>query len=374
MIDLPRTPVRFAAAIMVWLATSAAPAFAAVPADIQIRLEDIAQSWRTAETQQQRMAQLSGDRHMGAFASAMNRRVSASRLSEAIMEAMARNPADARDTLEASLRAAPELRDDIKSSLSMALPALADMIEAAGRPPPAPLPAVSVARPAAAAAARPVRARDPRDPYETVNRVVFGANSMFDIVIVEPIARLYRFIMPETLRAMSRNFFENFNEPVVAVNDLLQGDFENAATSVGRFAVNSTIGILGFFEVAERIDLEQHPADFGQTLHRYGMGDGGYVVLPLLGPTTLRDAFGQGVDMFLNPIAYLLDLETRLYLKATEIVVQREAAIETVNMLRDAAPDYYSAARAAWFAKRERELRKEPPPVVRDTMQSVDRK
>ncbi len=166
--------------------------------------------------------------------------------------------------------------------------------------------------------------------------------------------------MPETLRHIARNFFENIGEPVVAINNVLQGDLENAGVSLGRFAVNSTVGILGFFEVAERIDLPEHPADFGQTLHRYGVGDGGYLVLPILGPTTARDAVGQGVDLFLNPFHYLLELETLLYIRAGELVVKREEAIEAVEKLQATPPDHYSAARNAFFETRALELRKTP--------------
>ncbi|MEX2453750.1 MAG: VacJ family lipoprotein, partial [Rhodospirillaceae bacterium] len=174
----------------------------------------------------------------------------------------------------------------------------------------------------------------------------------------------YRFVMPETLRHMGRSFFENLNEPVVAVNDLLQGDINNAGISVGRFAVNSTVGILGFFEVAERIDLPEHNADFGQTLHSYGAGSGPYLVLPFFGPSTVRDALGSGVDSFINPFSYLLDWETRLYLKASEIVVGREEVLDQVDELKKSSLDYYAAMRAGWFQRREVELNKGIPPPI----------
>jgi phospholipid-binding lipoprotein MlaA len=202
------------------------------------------------------------------------------------------------------------------------------------------------------------------DPLEGFNRAMFGLNDILDSILLVPIARAYRFIMPETLREMGRNFFQNLNEPVVAINDLLQGDFSNAGVSVGRLAVNSTVGLFGFFEVAERLDLKEHPADFGQTLHTYGVGSGPFIVLPFFGPSTIRDTVGSGIDTFLNPLSYVLDVETRMYLKVSEIVVKREAVLDQVDELRKGSVDFYSAVKSSWQQKRAQELRKgEPPPA-----------
>jgi phospholipid-binding lipoprotein MlaA len=170
--------------------------------------------------------------------------------------------------------------------------------------------------------------------------------------------------MPETLREMGRNFFQNLNEPVVAINDLLQGDFSNAGVSVGRLAVNSTVGLFGFFEVAERLDLKEHPADFGQTLHTYGVGSGPFIVLPFFGPSTIRDTVGSGIDTFLNPLSYVLDVETRMFLKVSEIIVKREAVLDQVDELRKESVDFYSTVKSSWQQKRAQKLRKgEPPPA-----------
>ncbi len=359
-----------AAALTVFATVFAVPvADSAVPSDIGARIEQAAGAWRADVAQQREMLRLSGDPHMAGVADAMSRQVSASFIAQAVIDAISRNPADARDVTAAAFRAAPELKPEITANLSAAFPAFGATFAS---------PAPAVAAPAAIqpAAPRAVSSEadqvaeeflDPnagRDPLEGVNRVMFDINDFLDTWIMVPIAKVYRFIMPETLRVMGRNFFSNLSEPVVAVNDLLQGDFGDAGTSVGRFAINSTIGILGFFEVAERVDLKEHNADFGQTLHSYGIGSGPYLVLPLFGPSTVRDAIGKGADSFLNPFAYLLDWETRLYLKASEIVVDREEVLDDVDALKKGSLDYYAALRSAWFQKREVELNKGVPPPL----------
>lgn len=361
MTALVRTTIRLLAALL----AAAAPAHAAVPPDIESRILHLAADWRTNEATQSRLAQMSGNPHSGGIAASLNRRVSTSLISQAVMDAISRDPADATDAVALAVRAAPRLENDIRTNLAQAYPALAGDIWAAGRAPPRPPPAATVAsrpQPAPAHAAPPPADRgDARDPAEGFNRAIFAVNDVLDTYLIAPVARAYRWAMPQTLREMGRNFFENFNEPVVAINDALQGDLESAGTSVARFAVNSTIGILGFFEVANRIDLAEHPADFGQTLHSYGVGAGPYVVLPLLGPSTARDTAGDVVDIFLNPIGYFLDFETRLYMKAVEeLLVKREAALDATDELRK-SPDYYAATRAGWFARREIELRKQLP-------------
>lgn len=385
---LSMTHIAKTAAIVVLAAFAAwaSPLNAAVPSDIEDRLRQIAGTWRANVEQQTKIQQVTGDPHMAAFAGAMDRRVSGAMMSQAVMEAITRDPANAGDATNAALQAAPELRREILANLSTAFPTMYATFAAAGNPvtPLSPrtvraLPtrsvAVSPAQPVAAArietaqiAAEPDNPDDPddpeadRDPYESVNRAIFSFNDFLDTYLMVPIAKAYRFIMPETLRGMGRNFFKNLNEPVVAINDLLQGDLDNAGVSLGRFVVNSTIGLFGFFEVAERLDLKQHPADFGQTLHTYGVGPGPYIMLPFFGPSTARDAVGTAADSFLNPISYFLDFETRLYLKGSELVVKRESILDELAELKKGSLDYYAAVRSAWFQNRERVLRKGAPP------------
>jgi len=291
---------------------------------------------------------------MAAVARQMTRNVTASLITQAIIDAISRNPADAQAATAIAVNAAPELGPAITQQLWLAFPAL----------PRAP-PPTKTSEAELAATEVPDDSGD-LDPLEGFNRVMFAFNDFLDSYLMVPIAHVYRFIMPATLREIGRNFFENFNEPVVAINNLLQRDLENAGTSVGRFVINSTIGLFGFFEVAKRVGLEEHPADFGQTLHSYGVGPGPYIVLPFLGPSTARDAVGGGVDSFLSPMTYVLDFETRMYLKVGEIVVYREQVLDPLKELREGSLDYYAAVRAAWFQKREEELRKGAPSKTED--------
>lgn len=336
----------------------APPAQGAVPPDIQNRINQTAANWR-ASAEQQRL--ISSDPNMAAITGAMNRKVYSSMIAQAVMDAISRNPANAAEATNVAFQAAPELKDDIVKNLSIAFPAMAATF--AAPLPPVRAPPVVVAPAPQAPTAKPVADTDD-DPLEGFNRLMFGLNDFLDTYILVPIAEVYRFIMPEPLRQMGRNFFENLNEPVVAINDLLQGDLENAGISVGRFVVNSTIGIFGFFEVAEEIDLQQHPADFGQTLHTYGLESGPYIVLPFFGPSTLRDSVGAGVDSFLNPLTYVLDFDTRMYLKASELVVKREEFLDEVEELKKGSVDYYAAMRSAWRQRRAQELRKGAPPEI----------
>jgi phospholipid-binding lipoprotein MlaA len=358
-----------AAAIVMFVAmsfTSVPAARAAVPADIQNRIVQTAATWR-ASTEQQKL--VSPDPHMAAITGAMNRRVYSSMMAQAVMDAISRNPANAAEATKAAFQAAPELKNDIIQNLTTAFPAMASTFAAPFPPIRAPPVVRSVPqqqpqpKPLPPVAKQVVEDTDD-DPLEGFNRVMFGINDFLDTWVLVPVAEVYRFIMPETLREMGRNFFENLNEPVVAINDLLQGDLENAGVAVGRFVVNSTIGLFGFFEVAEEIDLKAHPADFGQTLHSYGLDSGPYLVLPFFGPSTVRDAVGSGVDSFLNPLSYILDFETRVYLKGSELVVKREEFLDEVEELKKGSVDYYAAFRAAWRQRRAEELRKGKPAPI----------
>ena len=126
------------------------------------------------------------------------------------------------------------------------------------------------------------------DPFETVNRAIFSFNNVADRIVLEPIAKGYK-KLPSPLQSGINNFLSNLRAPLVVVNQLLQGQGENAVQSSGRFIVNSTVGLFGIFDVAEKIGLEEKEEDYGQTLATWGVGDGFYIVLPLFGPSNLRD-------------------------------------------------------------------------------------
>lgn len=133
---------------------------------------------------------------------------------------------------------------------------------------------------------------DENDPWEEHNRAVFRFNDKFDEKFLEPVARGYRKVLPPALRLGIGNMFRNLFEPTVIINDLLQGKIKQAGQDTGRFLLNTTVGVLGFFEVAESVGWERHNEDFGQTLAVWGVDPGPYVVLPFLGPSNIRDGVG----------------------------------------------------------------------------------
>ena len=216
------------------------------------------------------------------------------------------------------------------------------------------------------------------DPLEGFNRAMFFINDTLDGVILRPLAWLYGEVMPEMLKKFVRNGFRNLKSPVVLANDLLQLEFENAAVTLARFFANSTLGVGGLFEVAEGMGLAHHSADFGQTLHSYGVGAGPYLVLPILGPATTRHAFGQIVDVFLHPLNYMLDTEENLMLFGDRTLVEREDVLEETDELRKTSLDYYAAIRSLYYQNRaqklhrggdgngrEEQARLSPPPDLR---------
>ena len=196
------------------------------------------------------------------------------------------------------------------------------------------------------------------DPIEGFNRAVFAVNDVFDTMIFRPLAALYGYLTPDPAKIAARRFFKNLTAPVLMVNDLVQLDGTDAAVTAGRFVVNSTIGVLGLFDVATSFGLEEHHADFGQSLHSYGVGSGPYIVLPVLGPSTLRDGFGQGVDYFIDPLNYVLASDWKTRRTVGSALVQREDLVFPLDELRSSSVDYYSALRAAYYQKRRIQLRK----------------
>ena len=194
------------------------------------------------------------------------------------------------------------------------------------------------------------------DPLENVNRAIFGFNNVADKIILEPVAKGYK-KLPSPVQSGIGNFINNLKLPLAAFNQLLQGQGGNAVESTGRFLVNSTVGVLGLIDVAEKIGLEQKEEDFGQTLATWGVGDGFYVVLPLFGPSNLRDTTGMIMTMMTDPInayavnqgeAWAVPIRT-----AANAIDQRSQIIDEVNALRDNSLDYYAAVRSSYYQNRK---------------------
>ena len=194
------------------------------------------------------------------------------------------------------------------------------------------------------------------DPFEPLNRAIFSFNNVADRIVLEPIANGYR-KLPSPVQTGLNNFMSNLRAPLVIVNQLLQGQGENAVQSSGRFIVNSTIGVFGLFDVAERIGIEEKEEDFGQTLATWGVGEGFYIVLPLFGPSNTRDATGMALTMITDPINAYAVSEGEAWLVPTRTAInaidQRSQIIDEVNALRDNSIDYYAAVRSSYYQNRK---------------------
>ncbi len=194
------------------------------------------------------------------------------------------------------------------------------------------------------------------DPIEPINRAIFGFNNVADRIILEPVAKGYR-KLPSPVQSGVSNFLSNLRTPLVAINQLLQGQGKNAAESVGRFAVNTTAGVLGIIDVAEKVGLEEKEEDFGQTLGTWGVGDGFYLVLPIFGPSNLRDSAGMILTYSTDPINLYAVREGEAWLVplrvATNAVDQRSKIIDEVNAMRDNSVDYYATVRSSYYQNRK---------------------
>jgi phospholipid-binding lipoprotein MlaA len=190
--------------------------------------------------------------------------------------------------------------------------------------------------------------RNPDDPYEDFNRQMFAFNNGLDRAVLEPVAKGYRAVTNEPVRNSVSNFVNNLGEPVTFANEVLQGKIPEAAGTVGRFVINTTIGIAGLFDPATSFGIQRTDEDFGQTLGRWGVEPGPYLVLPFLGSTSPRDLAGLGVDVAINPINHAQfenDDATRLGFAAAEGLSARENAIETIEGVRDQVDPYTTVRR-----------------------------
>lgn len=192
---------------------------------------------------------------------------------------------------------------------------------------------------------------DVYDPFEGFNRNMFAVHEAIDKAVLEPVARGYRAVAPQPVRTSVRSFLQNLRSPVVFANDVLQGEFSRAGTTAARFGINSTIGIGGVFDPAATMGLERHDEDFGQTLGRWGVPSGPYLFIPLLGPTTVRDGAGVGVDLALDPINYA-EFEGDDAFRVTRAVLggisARENVLDTIEDIRQDSLDPYVTIRTSY--------------------------
>ena len=199
-------------------------------------------------------------------------------------------------------------------------------------------------------------ARNPRDPWEPFNRHVYDFNEGLDRVVLKPAATWYRDKVPPLMRTGVSNFFSNLGDAWSAVNALLQFHLQDFEENLARFHVNTMFGVFGIFDVASELNIERHREDFGQTLGRWGVPAGPYLVLPLFGPSTLRDAAALPVDRHYDLIRLVNPDSARDLTYALNLVDRRANLLRVGNVLEEASLDKYSFTRDAYLQRRRAEV------------------
>ena len=208
------------------------------------------------------------------------------------------------------------------------------------------------------------------DPLEGLNRTTFKVNETVDDYVLKPVAKGYQAITPSFVRSGVSNAFSNVGDVGTSVNNLLQGKPANAISDVGRFLVNSTLGVLGLFDVATGMGLEKHEEDFGQTLGRWGVGSGPFLVLPILGPSTLRDTVAKPADAYTSYSRYIGHVPTRNSTQALGIINFRADLLNTTSTLDEASLDKYQFIRDAYLQRRLSQVYDgKVPQAVRDKLE-----
>lgn len=194
---------------------------------------------------------------------------------------------------------------------------------------------------------------NPKDPYEKFNRSMYRFNDIMDQLILKPTATFYNKVVPKPLNKGIANFFSNINNVPTVLNDALQGNIYQATSDSWRLAINSTIGILGFFDFAADMGLEPNSEDFGLTLARWGWTNSNYLVLPFFGPSTVRDGVGIPINYyFLSVYPYIKPVRTRYEIYALGIISRRADLLHFQSVFENAAVDKYSFLRDAYLQRR----------------------
>jgi phospholipid-binding lipoprotein MlaA len=203
----------------------------------------------------------------------------------------------------------------------------------------------------AGCASVPDTPRDPADPFEALNRQTFAFNMTLDRFVTKPIAEGYRFVTPKPVRDSVTRFYQNAGEPSNAVNNVLQGKVEDGILSLFRLMINTTVGVGGLFDVASHVGIPRKPEDFGQTMGAWGIPNGPYLVLPVLGPSNIRDAAGLVPEIFMDPNYYVDKDWIKWPVWGVRFVNTRERLLPITDML-EATVDPYIAARNAYIQQR----------------------
>jgi phospholipid-binding lipoprotein MlaA len=212
---------------------------------------------------------------------------------------------------------------------------------------------------------------DPVDPFEPYNRAVFRFNERVDKAVLEPTAKAYRTVVPSLVRRGVGNVLANVGDVRTAFNNALQGKFATAYGDFGRVVINSTIGMAGLFDIASAAGVEKHYEDFGQTLGVWGFGDGPFIMLPILGPSSGRDAVGVAIDALTDPLNYVQPTGARYGIAALRAVEKRASLLDASTILHQSALDLYLFVRDGYLQRRRSlvydgmpppEVDRDPPP------------
>jgi len=204
------------------------------------------------------------------------------------------------------------------------------------------------------------------DPAEGFNRAIFAFNEGLDTLVVRPTAKGYEFVVPAVVRTGVGNFFGNVADIFIGVNNLIQGKPTDAGSDIGRFAINSTFGIFGLFDVASDLGLEKHDEDFGQTFGRWGVASGPYVVVPVYGPRTARDTVGLVLDVEADPVGQVGRVAVRNSLVGLRLINDRTELLPADKVIEEAALDKYSYIRDAYLQLRRYKIYDGKPPRESD--------
>ena len=209
-------------------------------------------------------------------------------------------------------------------------------------------------------------ANNPKDPYEGFNRAMFTVNEGLDTVLLKPVAKGYDTVTPGLVKSGVGNFFGNLADVWTALNNFLQGKVSEGFSDVGRVFVNSTIGLVGLFDVASNMGMEKHAEDFGQTLGKWGVGSGSYVYLPVIGPRTTRDTVGFVVDAYADPVARIDNVRVRNSLLGLRLIDTRASLLPADKVVEEAAFDKYVYIRDAYLQNRRSVVYDGAPPAEKD--------
>jgi len=220
--------------------------------------------------------------------------------------------------------------------------------------------------------------QEANDPLEPLNRAMFKVDAGLDQVLVRPVITTYRFVVPDQGRKGVDNFMNNLRSPITLVNDVLQGELTRAWITIGRFLVNTTLGIGGLMDVGTDMGMPYHSEDFGQTLAVWGIGDGPYVYVPLLGPSTFRDGTGFIIDSFaVDPLAwYGRGDGAESWVQWTSLGLTylsiKDGTMDPLDELKKSSLDYYAALRSSYRQIRAKDIRNGAPPPLENFDEDFD--